>query len=71
MSKHSIIAVLIGLAALTAPVAASAHCLRFDRVGSDVAGVFDGTTRFVRGIGYRTQRAGDRILGWMNRGRRW
>jgi hypothetical protein len=69
MSKHSIFAVVIGLSALTAPVAADAHCFAFDRVGTGVSGAFDGTTRFVRGIGYRTQRLGDRMFGWMNCGR--
>jgi len=65
MSKHSIFAVVIGLAALTAPVAAEAHCLPFDRVGSGVAGAYTGTMGFVRGVGYRTQRLGDRMFGWM------
>lgn len=69
MSKHSIIAVVIGLSALATPVAANAHCLGVDRVGWGVSRVFDGTTHFVRGVGYRTQRLGDRMFGWLNCGR--
>ncbi|MBY0559628.1 MAG: hypothetical protein K2Q04_07210 [Hyphomicrobium sp.] len=69
MSKHSIFAVVIGLSALAAPVAADAHCLGLDGVGRGVSGVFDRTTGFVRGVGYRTQRLGDRMFGWLNCGR--
>jgi uncharacterized membrane protein len=68
MSKHSMFAVVIGLAALTAPVASEAHCLRLTGIRSGVDGVYNGTMGFARGVAYRTQKFGDRMMGWMRWG---
>ncbi len=65
MSKHSILAAVVGLAALASPVVADAHCLRFDKVRSEVVETVDGTATFVRRAADRTAKFGDRIFGWI------
>jgi hypothetical protein len=59
------LAAVIGLAALTTPVVADAHCLRFDKVRSEVTGAVDGTASFVRRVADRTVKLGDRMFGWI------
>ncbi len=65
MSKHSMLAAVIGLAALTSPVVADAHCLRFDKVRAEMSGAVDGTASFARRVADRTTKFGDRLFGWI------
>lgn len=65
MSKHSMLAGVVGLAVLASPVMADAHCLRFDKVRSEIVGTVDGTAGFVRRAADRTAKFGDRIFGWV------
>jgi hypothetical protein len=66
MSKRSMVGAAIGLAAVVAlPVAAEAHCLHYKHFRSEVVGVVDGTTTFVKRVTYRTRKFGDRMFGWL------
>ena len=67
MSRRSILAAVVGFAALTAlPVASEAHCLSYKHLRADAVGVVDGTTNFVKRVADRTTKLGDRLFGWMH-----
>ncbi|MBS0238059.1 MAG: hypothetical protein JSR89_06515 [Proteobacteria bacterium] len=68
MSKHLILAVMIGVATIAAPAASEAHCLGLDTVGTGIHSVFDRTANLANAAFYRTQRLGDRMFGWLNCG---
>ncbi|MGO4682088.1 hypothetical protein [Hyphomicrobium sp. 2TAF46] len=70
MSKHLILAVMIGVATIAAPAASEAHCLGLDGVGTGIHSVFDRTTALADAAFYKTQRLGDRMFGWLNCGHR-
>lgn len=68
MSKHLILAVMIGVATIAAPAASEAHCLGLGTVRAGIDSALVRTTALADAAFYKTQRLGDRMFGWLNCG---
>ena len=67
MSKRFVLGAAMGIAALISmPVASQAHCLGFKHMKSEMTSAVYGTTAFVKRVGYRTEKFGHRMFGWLH-----